>query len=275
MDDKKHPNQPLSGQEAKEADQNRKSDGSLRADASQKPESGQRVDPSGRTASNASRPANKGTERAKSTGPRRLFSKKWVYPAIYLGAAALIIGLMYVRNQIASTPASSNAIEGTGSNATTTSQSQGPQPVFAWPAAAGTNVQVSLGFFPVKGTQQAQAKALVEYGNAYYPHEGYDLKAQNGHPFEVTASAAGQVTSVVDNKLYGKTVTVTSTDGYAEQYQSLGSVTVSKGDMVRQGQQLGTSGTNLFEKSAGNHLYFEVTKDGQPVDPGALLPQQP
>lgn len=265
MDEKKHPSQPSNGQENKEVEQSRKLDN-------------QKVDPlvGQKVASQAGLNAQKGSkDERKSNSPRRLFSKKWAYPAIYLGAAALIIGLMYVKSQMGgSTPATSNAIDtGSSVNATTsTNTTQPSQPTFAWPYASGTSVKLSLGFFSDKGSAKAQAAALVKYDNAYYPHEGYDLKSQSGQPFQVTAAASGKVTSVEKNPLYGETVVVDSGSGYTETYQSLGTAEVKVGDTVSQGQVIGTSGMNQFEASEGNHLYFQVSKDGQPIDPATVLP---
>lgn len=265
MDEKKHPSQPQTGQENKEVEQSRK------VEQNQKVES-QKVDQT--AAGRSGRKSNEGAKNPNS--PRRLFSKKWVYPAIYLGAAALIIGLVYVKSQLGSAPASSNAIDtGTGTNTTTTSQNTAKTPAFEWPVAASTKVNISLGYFPVKGTASQQAKTLVSYDNAYYPHEGYDLKAQNGKVFDVIAAAGGTVASVVDDKLYGQTIVITSADGYTTKYESLGAADVKTGDNVSQGQVIGTSGTSLFEQSAGNHLYFAVYKDGQSVDPASVLPNQP
>lgn len=261
MDEKKHPSQPQTGRENKEVGQDRK------VEQNQKVES-QKVDQT--AAGQSGRKSNEGAKNPNS--PRRLFSKKWVYPAIYLGAAALIIGLVYVRSQLGSTPASSNAIE-TGTGTTTTSQNA-KAPAFEWPVAASTKAKLSLGYFPVKGTAAQQAKTLVSYDNAYYPHEGYDLKAPNGKAFDVIASADGKVASVVDDKLYGQTIVITSADGYTTKYESLGAADVKTGDSVSKGQVIGTSGTSRFEHSAGNHLYFAVYKDGQSVDPASVLPKQ-
>jgi stage II sporulation protein Q len=202
---------------------------------------------------------------------RKVFSKRWVYPAIYLGAAALIIGLMYVRSQMHTTPTSGTITdEGnvpTGASATDV--------VYNWPVAEGTQIQIPLGFFPEHGSEKQQAKALVSYDGGYYPHTGIDIKATDGKPFDVAAAASGTVTAVKDDPLYGKTVEITSADGNVELYESLGQVAVQKGDKVTMGQTIGTSGTCRFEKSQGNHLFFAVEKDGKTlVDPVSVLPKR-
>lgn len=198
---------------------------------------------------------------------RRIFAKRWLYPAIYLGAAALIIGLMYIKSQTGSSPTTSNGVDVSGQPAQTTASE-----TFKWPVAAGTQFRVSLGFFPEKGTAQQQAAALVYYDNGYYPHKGLDIQAQNGNQFNVTAALSGKVTAVTDNPLMGNTVEVTSLNGYVERYESLSSTSVKLGQMVQQGSILGTSGTDAFEPKQGNHLYFEVLKGSQPIDPQTVLP---
>lgn len=206
--------------------------------------------------------------RAKgAVGSRRFFSKRWVYPAIYLGAAALIIGLMYVKSQVGSSPATSNVVE------TPTGAQTAATETFQWPAAASVNPKVTLGFFGDKAAQTQQAKSLVVYDNGYYPHMGYDIQAANKQAFNVQAAVSGKVTSVSNNPLYGNIVEVTTSNGYLVEYQSLASVKVKQGDTVKQGQVLGTSGTCVFEKSQGNHLYFAVYKSGNPVDPSTILPK--
>ncbi|QSO51096.1 M23 family metallopeptidase [Alicyclobacillus curvatus] len=202
-----------------------------------------------------------------AAGSRRIFSKRWVYPAIYLGAAALIIGLMYVKSQVGSSPVTSNAVENPSGQATATTEQ------FQWPAATSVNPKVTLGFFPSKGTQAQQANALVVYDNGYYPHMGYDIQAASKQTFNVEAALSGKVTSVTANPLYGNIVEMTASNGYQLRYESLGSVDVKVGDTVKQGQVIGTSGTCQFEQSQGNHLYFSVYKNGNPVDPGTLLPK--
>lgn len=207
---------------------------------------------------------------------RRVMSKRWLYPAIYLGAAAVIIGLMYARSQLGSSPTSAPVdvnSTSTSSNSTTQTASEPKEP-FVWPVADGVTPQVSVGFFPNKGSIKAQEAALVEYDNTYYPHKGVDVKSKDGSTFQVASALSGKVTTVDDQPLYGQEVVVQSKDGYTETYQSLGSVDVKSGDTVHQGEILGTTGSNVFEKDQGDHLYFQIDYNGMPIDPESVLPKQ-
>ncbi|MCL6599352.1 MAG: M23 family metallopeptidase [Alicyclobacillus macrosporangiidus] len=230
---------------------------------------------------NLSKENQKGSQAPETPGSapiasRRVFSKRWVYPAIYLGAAALIIGLMYVKSQTGTSPVTSSDVnEGQGQTTTTTAQAL----TWQWPADPAAATKVTLGFYPANGTPDQQAAALVSYDNGYYPHQGVDIKAASGQPFTVLAAADGKVTAVnadpnsQGNQLKGLTVVVTSPGGYEEHYESLSAVKVKAGDTVRAGQAIGTSGTCLFEQSQGNHLFFAVYKDGQLIDPATVLPK--
>ncbi|MCL6548695.1 MAG: M23 family metallopeptidase [Alicyclobacillus sp.] len=199
----------------------------------------------------------------------RILSKRWLYPAIYLGAAALIIGLMYVRTQMGSRQ---TAVEPAPQGQTQPTVGEMAES-YQWPVAPGVHPTVSMGFFPSHGTDQEKAAALVSFDNAYYPHLGIDIKSQDGQPFSVAAAVSGKVTKITNTPLYGKTIEITSSDGNVEQYGSLSDVSVKVGDEVQQGQVIGTSGTCEFEQNQGDHLYFEVLEAGQPVDPSTLLPK--
>ncbi|GEO24731.1 hypothetical protein AAC03nite_05160 [Alicyclobacillus acidoterrestris] len=215
---------------------------------------------------------NKSTGRP--TAAKRVMSKRWLYPAIYLGAAAVIIGLMYARSQMGSSPTGSTSANDTATSNTTSTSITEPKEPFVWPVADGTQTEVTVPFFPAKGTLKEQESALVEYDNEYYPHKGIDIKTEGGSSFEVDAALSGTVTKVDDQPLYGQEVVVQSDDGYTETYQSLESVDVKAGEKIHQGQTIGTAGSNAFEKGQGNHLYFEVDYNNEPIDPQSVLPKQ-
>ena len=102
-------------------------------------------------------------------------------------------------------------------------------------------------------------------------HDGIDIAAAEGA--QVTAAAAGEVTSVVDDYWMGTTVTVDCGDGCELRYASLQSpAAVSAGDTVSPGDVIGAVGsTALLEEAVGPHLHFTVLQSGVAVDPAAYL----
>lgn len=89
---------------------------------------------------------------------------------------------------------------------------------------------------------------------------------------QVIASARGIVESVGVNEETGTTLKLNIGDNYSLTYGQLKEVAVSEGDVVEQGQLLGyVSEPTKYFVEEGSNLYFQVQKDGQPVDPFLYL----
>ena len=84
----------------------------------------------------------------------------------------------------------------------------------------------------------------------------------------IGASAAGIVTNIEETAQTGTTVTLDMGNGYSAVYGQLSDVPVSVGDYVGAGESLGTlNEPTKYYSVEGPNLYFEVLKDGEPVDP--------
>ncbi len=204
---------------------------------------------------------------------RALFAKRWAFPALYLTAAVMIIAFMYFQ----ATRFTGGPTTKTTATPTVTTSANAP---WIWPVGANAkNVTVLRGYYDrlaPGATVASLAKDLVVVGSSYQGSTGYDIGATHAtHGFSVVASVAGTVTSVRTSPTWGQTIEVSSNGGYHTLYRSLGTVDVQTGAHVIQGQQLGTSGTNSLEANMGNHLYFEVERNGMVVDPGSVLPKLP
>ncbi|MDI9830004.1 LysM peptidoglycan-binding domain-containing M23 family metallopeptidase [Streptomyces sp. KAU_LT] len=101
-------------------------------------------------------------------------------------------------------------------------------------------------------------------------HTGVDFSAATGTPLK--AVGAGTVVSAGWGGAYGNQVVIRLADGYYAQYAHLSSLSVSSGQTVTAGQQIGLSGAT--GNVTGPHLHFEIrtTPDyGSDVDPVAYL----
>ncbi|MFC8343390.1 peptidoglycan DD-metalloendopeptidase family protein [Streptomyces sp. NPDC057280] len=101
-------------------------------------------------------------------------------------------------------------------------------------------------------------------------HTGVDFVVPTGTPLK--AVGAGTVVSAGWGGAYGNQVVIKLADGYYAQYAHLSSLSVSSGQTVTEGQQVGLSGAT--GNVTGPHLHFEIrtTPDyGSDVDPVAYL----
>ncbi|MDT0483330.1 MULTISPECIES: M23 family metallopeptidase [Streptomyces] len=101
-------------------------------------------------------------------------------------------------------------------------------------------------------------------------HTGVDFVVPTGTSLK--AVAAGTVVSAGWGGAYGNQVVIKLNDGYYAQYAHLSQLSVSAGQAVTEGQQIGLSGAT--GNVTGPHLHFEIrtTPDyGSDVDPVAYL----
>ncbi len=96
------------------------------------------------------------------------------------------------------------------------------------------------------------------------------LKASEGD--SVCACAQGQVLAVFEDEEIGQAVTLALGDGYQATYGQLKNLTVSLGGYVNEGDILGyVAAPTKYYSVEGTNLYFQLTKDGMPVNPEVLF----
>ena len=97
-------------------------------------------------------------------------------------------------------------------------------------------------------------------------HSGVDLEAESGQ--QVIAAANGIIERVFDSNM-GKCVEIDHQNGYKTIYANLDeNIQIKPGDEVAEGDVIGLIGnTALGDATDIPHLHFEITKDGENVDP--------
>lgn len=84
----------------------------------------------------------------------------------------------------------------------------------------------------------------------------------------IGASAAGIVTSIEQTAQTGTTISLDMGNGYTAVYGQLTDVPLAVGDYVGAGETLGSlNEPTKYYSVEGPNLYFQVLKDGEPVDP--------
>lgn len=101
-------------------------------------------------------------------------------------------------------------------------------------------------------------------------HEGIDMGADKGTV--ISAADGGRVIVAETHRSYGIYVIIQHDDGTKTVYAHMSKRTVSVGDRVYQGQKIGEVGSTGL--STGDHLHFEIIKNGHKVDPEKYLPKR-
>lgn len=99
-------------------------------------------------------------------------------------------------------------------------------------------------------------------------HRGIDLAASAGTP--IYAAASGVVTySGYNSGGFGKLIIIDHQNGYQTYYAHCSSLYAQVGQKVSKGQNI--AGVGSTGDSTGNHLHFEIRKDGTPINPYSYI----
>jgi len=128
-----------------------------------------------------------------------------------------------------------------------------PTGSFVWPCQAPKGVSSYYGWRDLYGKQDF--------------HLGIDIPDKKGAL--IWAADGGKVKFAGYTYSYGYNVIIEHDDGLSTLYAHLNSISVSKGDLVYQGQPIGTMGTTGV--AYGSHLHFEIRINNKTVDPMSYL----
>jgi stage II sporulation protein Q len=210
---------------------------------------------------------------SQDSSVKRFLKKRWAFPAIYLGSAAIILtAVLWYQNS-----ATDSDKFGYNNEATDVTDKKFNEPAvevsramenFVMPVTDPNKVEIQKQFYDNNGTEEQQEAALVFYDNSYHPNTGIDIVNKDGEAFDVVAALSGTVTKVVDNdSLLGNVIEIEHDKGIVTQYQSVSDIKVKVGDEVKQGKAIATAGESLVNEEAGVHVHFEIRKDNVAVNP--------
>ena len=114
---------------------------------------------------------------------------------------------------------------------------------------------------------EKNGNTTVTYGGYIWPCSSKYITSPLGARYtgQAVAAKAGTVIISAYNKYRGNYVVVSHGSGNTTTYQHLSSRSVSVGTYVAQGQVVGITGTTGV--SSGPHLHFEITENGQIINP--------
>ncbi|MBR0637830.1 peptidoglycan DD-metalloendopeptidase family protein [Bacillus safensis] len=210
---------------------------------------------------------------SKITKVQQFFRKRWVFPAIYLVSAAVVLTAVLWYQAV------SKDVKDQLSDGNQTGQEQRDDAVevgkpienVAMPVQNSDNVSVVKKFYEADADQKEKEAALVNYNNTYTLSKGIDLADKDGKVFDVTAALSGTVVQAKKDPVLGHVVEIEHEDGLSTVYQSLSQVSVKEGDEVKQNDVIGASGKNLYGAESGNHVHFEIRMEGLALNPLSFI----
>lgn len=143
-------------------------------------------------------------------------------------------------------------------------------------------VEEKLTFRPEKGlVWPVEGSVLLDYSmesTIFFP----TLQQYQYNPAMILSSnvndkvyfvARGKITAIETNEVTGCTVTQDLGDGYTAIYGQLKELNFDIGDIVESGQVVGyVNEPTKYYSVEGSNVYFQLLKDGVPMDPEEILP---
>lgn len=127
------------------------------------------------------------------------------------------------------------------------------------------DVKILKNYYDKDAESNIQEESLLFYKNTYMPNTGILYSSKES--FDIVAVLDGTVESIVADEIMGNIVTIKHSNNLSTVYQCLNEVKVITGDLIKQGDLIGTSGINKIDSSSENMLLFEVLKDGEYLNP--------
>lgn len=118
----------------------------------------------------------------------------------------------------------------------------------------------------------SEGTVVAKFGNQVHPrlktvtmNTGIDIKVKAGTP--VTSVADGEVSTILWYPSYGNLLIVNHYGGYRTVYTHLAEISVTEGQKVKEGEQIGVSGETID----GPRLHFELWKEREKQNPELWL----
>lgn len=210
---------------------------------------------------------------------KSIFKKRWVYPAVYLVCAALLISGIFWYQSKGNESAKDN-FNYRGDDLVGKKEFKNPATEvsktlenFKWPVKNASAAKIVKDFYDSKASAEKQEAAILVYnGNQFRPNRGVDIAMKDGKDFNVVAAMSGTVVNVNDNdSLLGNVIEIEHEKGVVTEYQSVQDIQVKVGDIVEQGQTIAKAGKSQLNEKAGTHVHFEIRKDNQALNPNTYF----
>jgi len=123
------------------------------------------------------------------------------------------------------------------------------------------NVKAEVSYYD--STKESQEKSIIVIDKTYIPNKGILYKSENS--FEIIAIYDGIVDEIGKDDLLGNFIKIKHDNNLVSIYRILDDIKVKKGDNVKKGDKIATSGVS--EIKSGNLLLFELKLKESNVNP--------
>lgn len=127
------------------------------------------------------------------------------------------------------------------------------------------NIKTDIDFYDKDADEESQQKSLILYENTYMPNTGILYTSEE--QFDVLSTLDGKITKISKDELLGNVVEITHSNTLTTTYYSIDNVKVKENQTIKQGEVIGTSGKNNISSTSDNMMLFEVSLNGNNIDP--------
>lgn len=127
------------------------------------------------------------------------------------------------------------------------------------------NITTDIDFYDKDADEESQQKSLILYENTYMPNTGILYTSED--QFDVLSTLDGKITKISKDELLGNVVEITHSNTLTTTYYSIDNVKVKENQTIKQGEVIGTSGKNNISSTSDNMMLFEVSLNGNNIDP--------
>ena len=127
------------------------------------------------------------------------------------------------------------------------------------------NITTDIDFYDKDADEESQQKSLILYENTYMPNTGILYTSEE--QFDVLSTLDGKITKISKDELIENVVDITHSNTLTTTYYSIDNVKVKENQTIKQGEVIGTSGKNNISSTSDNMMLFEVSLNGNNIDP--------
>lgn len=127
------------------------------------------------------------------------------------------------------------------------------------------NITTDIDFYDKDADEESQQKSLILYENTYMQNTGILYTSEE--QFDVLSTLDGKITKISKDELLGNVVEITHSNTLITTYYSIDNVKVKENQTIKQGEVIGTSGKNNISSTSDNMMLFEVSLNGNNIDP--------